>query len=169
MKQITIHMKHFLFALFMFFAMAASAQEVSYIHKALSAKGCVMKYSVVKQDSSYYIIANVISDRMSFLPESTMKIRTFNDEVITLKGTAIANGGQSIGVVSGNIVIPVTAISSTAQFSITPEEFEMLNNGVSKVRLTMTPTEHEHTFKIDKIGKKLYKFYLKVKAENDNF
>jgi len=162
-------MKHLLFALFMFLTVTSSAQVVGYTHKALSAKGCVMKYSVVKQDSSYYIIANVISDRMSFLPESTMKIRTFNDEVITLKGAAIVNGGQSVGVISGNIVIPVTAISSTAQFSITPEELEMLNNGVSKVRLTMTPTEHEHTFKKDKIGKKLYKFYLKVKTENDNF
>ncbi len=160
-------MKQLLFALFTILTVMASAQVVGYTHKALSAKGCVMKYSVVKQDSSYYIIANVLSDRMSFLPESTMKIRTFNDEVITLKGAAIVNGGQSAGIISGNII--VTAISSTAQFSITPEEFKMLNNGVSKVRLTMTPTEHEHTFKKDKIGKKLYQFYLKAKAENDYF
>lgn len=145
------------------------AQTVGYTYKALAAEGCNMKYSVVKQDTSYYIIATVRSDRMNFLNESTMKIRTFNDDVITLKGNVIGSGSQSAGIVSGNIVIPVTEISSTAQFAITPDEFEMLNSGISKVRLSMTPMDHERTFKKDKIGKKLYQFYLKAKAKDDDF
>ncbi|MCQ2314509.1 MAG: hypothetical protein MJZ56_04985 [Bacteroidales bacterium] len=145
------------------------AQTVGYSYKALAAEGCSMEYSVVKQDSAYYIIATVRSDRMNFLNESTMKIRTFNDDVITLKGKVIGGGSQSAGIVSGYIVIPVTEISSTAQFAITPEELEMLNSGVSKVRLSMTPMDHERTFKKDKIGKKLYQLYLKAKAKDDNF
>lgn len=150
-------------------AISVQAQTVGYTYKALAAEGCNMKYSVAKQDSSYYIIATVRSDRMTFLSEPTMKVRTFNDEVITLTGTAIGNGSQSAGIVSGNIIIPVTEISSTAQFKVTPEQFESIKSGIAKVRLDMTPMNHERTFKKDKIGKKLYQFYLKAKSQDDNF
>lgn len=51
------------------------------------------------------------------------------------------------------VVIPITEISSTAQFWITPQQFEILNEGVAKIRLSMTPMNHERTFKKDKIGK----------------
>lgn len=161
--------QHIIASLLLLFAYPSMAQTVGYSYKALAAEGCSMEYSVVKQDSAYYIIATVRSDRMNFLNESTMKIRTFNDDVITLKGKVIGGGSQSAGIVSGYIVIPVTEISSTAQFAITPEELEMLNSGVSKVRLSMTPMDHERTFKKDKIGKKLYQLYLKAKAKDDNF
>ena len=146
-----------------------TAQTVGYTYKALAAEGCNMKYSVAKQDTAYYIIATVRSDRMTFLSEPTMKMRTFNDEVITLSGVVIGNGSQSAGIVSGNIVIPVTEISSTAQFKVTPEQFESIKSGIAKVRLDMTPMNHERTFKKDKIGKKLYQFYLKAKSQDDNF
>ncbi len=98
-----------------------------------------------------------------------MKVRTFNDEVITLTGVVIGNGSQSAGIVSGNIVIPVTEINSTAQFKVTPEQFESIKGGIAKVRLSMTPMNHERTFKKDKIGMKLYQFYLKAKSQEDNF
>ena len=146
-----------------------TAQTVGYTYKALAAEGCAMKYSVAKQDTSYYIIATVRSDRMTFLSEPTMKVRTFNDEVITLTGTAIGNGSQSAGIVSGNIIIPVTEISSTAQFKVSPEQFESIKSGIAKIRLDMTPMNHERTFKKDKIGKKLYQFYLNAKSQDDNF
>ena len=145
------------------------AQTVGYTYKALAAEGCNMKYSVAKQDSSYYIIATVRSDRMNFLSEPTMKVRTFNDEVITLTGTVIGNGSRSVGYMSGNIVYPLTEISSTAQFIVTPEQFESIKNGIAKIRLDMTPMNHERTFKKDKIGKKLYQFYLNAKSQDDNF
>lgn len=161
--------QHIIASLLLLFAYPSMAQTVGYSYKALAAEGCSMEYSVVKQDSAYYIIATVRSDRMNFLNESTMKIRTFNDDVITLKGKVIGGGSQSAGIVSGYIVIPVTEISSTAQFAITPEELELLNSGVSKVRLSMTPMDHERTFKKDKIGKKLYQLYLKAKAKDDDF
>lgn len=167
MKQI---IRYIVIALF-FFAITPSviSQTVGYTYKALAAEGCNMNYSVVKQDSTYYIIATVRSDRMNFLNEPTMKVRTFNDEVIILKGTVIGNDSKSAGIVSGNMIFPVTEIKSTAQFAITPEQFEQLNNGVAKIRLSMTPMNHERTFKKDKIGKKLYQFYLKEKEKDDNF
>ena len=95
------------------------AQTVGYTYKALAAEGCNMKYSVAKQDTMYSIVATVRSDRMSFLSEPTMKIRTFSGKYLELKGIVIGNGSQSAGIISGNVVIPVTEISSTAQFWIT--------------------------------------------------
>lgn len=168
MKQL-YHIILILLGLLFTITSVSFAQTVGYTYKPLAAEGCTMKYSVVKQDTAYYIIATVRSDRMNFLNESTMKIRTFKDDVITLKGVVIGSGSESAGIVSGNIVIPVTEISSTAQFAITPDEFDMLKSGISKVRLSMTPMDHERTFKKDKIGKKLYQFYLKAKAKDDDF
>ena len=106
---------------------------------------------------------------MNFLSDPTMKIRTFSGKYLELKGTVIGNGSQSAGIISGNVVIPVTEISSTAQFWIIPQQFEILNEGVAKIRLSMTPMNHERTFKKDKIGKKLYQFYQKEKQKDENF
>lgn len=147
----------------------SNAQTVGYTYKALAAEGCNMKYSVAKQDTMYSIVATVRSDRMNFLSEPKMKIRTFSGKYLELKGTVIDNGSQSAGIISGNVVIPVTEISSTAQFQITPQQFEILNEGVAKIRLSMTPMNHERTFKKDKIGKKLYQFYQKEKQKDENF
>ena len=161
--------KKILFLLCMCFGLIAQAQTVGYTYKALAAEGCNMKYSIAKQDSEYSIIATVSSDRMTFLNEPTMKIKTFTGECLELKGKVIGDRSQSAGLISGNIVIPVTEITSTAQFKITPQQFEVLNKGVAKIRLSMTPMNHERTFQKDKIGKKLYQFYLKEKKKDENF
>ena len=147
----------------------SKAQTVGYTYRALAAEGCNMKYSVAKQDTIYSIVATVRSDRMNFLSEPTMKIRTFSGKYLELKGTVIGNGSQSAGIISGNVVVPVTEISSTAQFWITPQQFEILNEGVAKIRLSMTPMNHERTFKKDKIGNKLYQFYQHEKQKDENF
>ena len=57
----------------------------------------------------------------------------------------------------------------TRQFRITPQQFEILNEGVEKICLSMTPMNHERTFNKDKIGKKLYQFYLKETQKDENF
>ncbi len=144
------------------------AQTVGYTYKPIAAGGCAIKYSVAKQDSIYSIVATVRSDRMNFLSEPTMKVRTFAGTYLELKGIIIGNGSQSAGFLFGN-VIPYTEISSTAQFRITPQQFEILNEGVAKIRLSMTPMNHERTFKKDKIGKKLYHFFLEEKKKGEEF
>ena len=161
--------KNILLMLCLYWGLTVNAQTIGYTYKALAAEGCNMKYSVAKQDTMYSIVATVRSDRMSFLSEPTMKIRTFSGKYLELKGTVIGNGSQSAGIISGNVVIPVTEISSTAQFRITPHQFEILNEGVAKIRLSMTPMNHERTFKKDKIGKKLYLSYQKEKQKDENF
>ena len=153
----------------MMVSLPIKAQTVSYTYKPLAAEGCTMKYSVAKKDSSYFIIATVSSDRLVFLSEPTLKIRTFSGDVLSFDGKVIGNDNESIGVITGNIVLPISSIKSTAQFKVTPEQFEQIKKGVSKIRLTMTPMNHERTFKKDKIGKKLYEFYLKLKNQGDDF
>lgn len=146
-----------------------NAQTVGYTYRPLAAEGCNMKYNVAKQDTAYYIIATVKSDRLNFLKESTMLLKTFDGEVIKLYGSQIGSGSETAGIVSGNIVLPVTEISSTAQFKISPQQFELLKKGVAKIRLSTIPIEHERTFAKDKIGKKLYQFFLKQKNKDNDF
>lgn len=146
------------------------AQTVRYLHKPLSAEGCHVEYNVSKQDSLYYIIATVTSDRLVFLDNPTMKIRTFKDDVITLEGDAIGNrNGASFGYSFGNVGISESEIKSTAQFYITPDLFLLLKDGVAKVRLSMRPMNHEREFKKDKIGFALYQLYLDAKNKDENF
>lgn len=158
-----------MFIVLTMFSANINAQTVGYTYRPLAAEGCNMKYSVVKQDTAYYIIATVKSDRLNFLKESTMLLKTFDGEVIKLYGSQIASSSETAGIVSGNIVLPVTEISSTAQFKISPQQFELLKKGVAKIRLSTIPIEHERTFAKDKIGKKLYQFFLKQKNKDNDF
>lgn len=145
------------------------AQTVGYTHKPLAAEGCSMKYSIAKQDSVYSIVVTVKSDRLQFLSNPTMMLRTFKDDVLKLSGAHIGGGSETGGIVIGNVICPVTEISSTAQFYVTPEQIELIKEGVKKVRLSTTPIVHEKSFSSDKIGKKLYKFYLKTKEKEEDF
>ncbi|MBR2360685.1 MAG: hypothetical protein IKA75_09775 [Bacteroidaceae bacterium] len=144
----------------------AFTQSVSYTYKPLAAKGCNVRYSVAKQDSFSYIVVTIKSDRFKFLSESTMLIRTYNDEVIKLEGKHINDGSESVGVVAGNMVIPITEINTTAQFKITDEQIEKLKDGMAKIRITAIPMNHERTFKKDKIGKKLYKYFNELNTDD---
>jgi hypothetical protein len=52
---------------------------------------------------------------------------------------------------------------------VSPEQFELLKDGIVKVRLSTTPIEHEREFKKDKIGKKLYAFFASLRDKVENF
>ena len=90
--------------------------------------------------------------------------------MLKLKGELINSSNQSGGgIVAGNVVIPISLINSAAQFVVTPQQFELLKSGVKKIRLSTTPIEHERTFKKDRIGKKLYEFYIEQRDKDDDF
>jgi len=91
-----------------------------------------------------------------------MLLKTFDGEIIKLHGTAINVDSQSTNHTSGNM-------NSTAQFIATPAQLESLKKGISKIRLSTSPIEHEREFKKDKIGKKLYQLFLKQKDKDNNF
>lgn len=162
-------MKKLLLIFFLALNIETFAQTVSYSYHPLAAEGCNMKYSVTKQDTTFYIIVTVRSDRLKFLKESTFLIKTFDGEVIRLQGNLIDNGSESAGVMVGNMMLPVTEINSTAQFRISPNQFELIKDGIAKVRLSTIPIEHERIFKKDKIGKKLYKFYQNARNKSEDF
>lgn len=161
--------KVLLFAIMFVWAVLSFAQSVSYTYKPLAAEGCSVMYTVAKQDSSYYIVVSIKSDRFQFLKETTMMLRNFNNEVLKLEGKHIGDGSETGGIVAGNMVIPVTELSTTAQFPITPEQMEFFSNGIAKIRITAIPMNHERTFKKDKIGKKLYTYLKKLTEEKDDF
>ena len=146
-----------------------NAQVVSYTYKPFAIEGCTMRYSVTKDNDKYYIIATVSSDNLKFIKEPTMMVRTTNGDVIKFTGELIDNDTKTTGVVSGNMIIPVTSVMSTAQFEVLPSQFDLLKDGIIKVRLTTIPIEHEREFKNDKIGKKLYEFFLEAKNKGDDF
>ncbi|MBQ7297495.1 MAG: hypothetical protein IJW80_04235 [Alistipes sp.] len=165
MKKYLVFLVGLLFIVFI----PANAQTVGYTYKALAAKGCNVKYSVSKQNNKYYIIAMVTSERLKFLKESTMMVRTQNGVVLKFRGDLVDNVETTAGMVSGNIVIPLTSFTSTSQFEVTPEQFELLKDGIIKVSLSTYPIAHEREFKKDKIGKKLYEFYISAMNQEDDF
>ena len=162
-------MKKLLLILFLVLGLETFAQTVGYSYRPLAAEGCNMKYSVAKQDTSFYIIVTVRSERLKFLKESTFLLKTFDGEILRLKGDLIDSGSESAGVLVGNMMLPVTEINSTAQFRISQNQFELIKNGIAKVRLSTIPIEHERRFKKDKIGKKLYKLYQNARSKSEFF
>ena len=131
--------------------------------------GYTFTYGVAKQDSLYSIVATVKSNCMVFLKDPIMKIRTFSDELIELKGTVISNASENGGTIVNNVILADTDIRSIAQFWITPDQLELLQHGIAKIRLTMTPSNHEKQFKKDKIGKALYHCYQLAIQDDETF
>ena len=80
--------------IFVIFNLCVKAQTIGYTYKALAAEGCNIKYSVTKQDSIYYIIVTVRSDRLNFLKESTFLLKTFDGDVIKLRGEIIGRSEE---------------------------------------------------------------------------
>ena len=142
-----------------------SAQSVKYTYKPLAAEGCRVEYSAIWQEGTPYIVVVVSSDRLAFNDTPTMLIRLFNGELLKLNGKAITSSSEHGGVVVGNVVVPTTELRVTAQFSITKEQVEMLQNGVAST----IPLIHERTFKKDKIGKELHTYFKKGAISEDSF
>ena len=109
-----------------------NAQVVSYTYKPFAIEGCTMRYSVTKDNDKYYIIATVSSDNLKFIKEPTMMVRTTNGDVIKFTGELIDNDTKTTGFVSGNMIIPVTSVMSTAQFEVLPSQFDLLKDSKSK-------------------------------------
>ena len=163
-------MRFLILSLLLTCSLSVSSQTVRYSYKPLSSKGCDVYCSVSKQDTTYYIMVTIVSSNMTFLKETTMLLRTFDNKVLKLKGELINSSNQSGGgIVAGNVVIPISLINSAAQFVVTPQQIELLKSGVKKIRLSTIPIEHERTFKKDRIGKKLYEFYIEQRDKDDDF
>ena len=159
----------FVIALIVMMIIPVKSQSVGYNYKPLSSKSCNIKFSISKSDTSYHVIAVVKSGKRKFIGETTMMIKTFDGQVLKLKGKEIDKESTSGWVIIDGFFIPMSHKAYTAQFSIAPEQFEILRQGVAKIYVTTIPTPHERSFKRDKIGLKLYEFYEQIQALEREF
>lgn len=146
-----------------------SAQKASYSYKPLSDRGCSVRLYINKQDTAYYLFTTISSDDLRFLGQSTLQIRTFNDYYIKLNGESIGESSTNSGFMAGTVFIPVHQLKSTARFYIEANQLELLRDGIKKIRLSTIPYDQEKSFKKDKIGKRLYKQYIKLRDANHEF
>lgn len=145
-------------------------QTVGYTHKPLGFDGCQVRFNVAKVGKSYSLIVTITSEKLKFLKQSTMMLKTFDGDVIKLDGGMLDTSKSTDGgFVIGDVLLTDTKVSSTAQFDVTPEQFELLKKGVAKIRLLTIPKEHEHIFDKDKIGEKIYQLYQKALNKEDKF
>lgn len=145
---------------------AYAQKDVSYTHKPLADEGCSVRYYVGSENNTFYIYVSVQSDRLVFPADPSMKVRTFDGDVLDIPGENISQQTSTGGVVIGNTIVPYTALNALARFAVTEQQFELLSHGVKKVRLNTVPLYHEKEFKKDKIGAPLYKMYQNQKDKD---
>lgn len=150
-------------------SISMSAQSVSYSYKALSAEGCKVEYTSVWQNGTPYIVIRVSSDRLVFTENPTIMMKLFDGKLIKIEGKSLGSTTNQGGVLIGNVMAPVSELCAMAQFPISEEQIDLLKSGVAKVRLSTIPLPHERTFKKDKIGQKLYSFFVKSEKNEENF
>ena len=72
--------------LVMLCAMFTYAQSVSYSYRPLAAEGFYVKYTANWQEGKPYLIVSVRSDRMKFVVEPVVLLKTTDGETIRLEG-----------------------------------------------------------------------------------
>lgn len=144
----------------------SATRPVSYVHKLLDLEGSRMSFSVTQLDTTYYIVVCAESDRLCFIDEPKMKMQTASGEVLTMAGFPLNGYEDSFLIHTGYFSIPFHSSHSMAVFEATPQQFEAMKSGVTRVKITMLPYVHDHTFKKDKIGQPLYEQYLEIKAHD---
>jgi len=165
-------MKKFFGILFMIIltgCLAGKAQTVKYHYKPMLTEGCGLQFSVAVKEASCCIVVTEISGRMLFQSSPEMKIRTFNGDVFTLKGSIVDDGENTSGVIEDSVVVFKNRTRRLARFSVTDEQMKMIGSGISKINLSMIPLNHNRSFTKDKIGKKLYEYYVRQKKELEDF
>lgn len=159
----------YLLSLLFILASCGSARQVSYTYRPLMAEGCSVSYSVVSQEGTPSIVVTVSSDRLVFCADPVMTLKNFKGDVLKLSGINLQSRTETGGIVSNNVVIPVTDIKAMAQFPIDKADITFFESGISKVRLSTVPIVHEREFSSDQIGKYLFKELTKASKVEDDF
>ena len=145
------------------------AQSVSYSYKPLAAKGCRVKYTPGWQDGHPFLLIQVKSDRMKFPALPVVLFKSLDGDTIRLEGKSLEDTQETVGLMIGSMMLPVTEYEARAQFFLTEDKIDFFKKGISKVRIYLTPINHERTFNKDKIGAKIYKLFLKAKNKDEDF
>ncbi len=168
-------MKHIsTIALFMiaFLLLSCGASKViGYTYKPLASEGCSVNYYSMMEKEVPMIVVTVESDRLVFSKEPELWLKTFDGDVIQLKGEPVEAPSQSsgTGILVGGVVVMGSELLAMAQFPISESDILLLKKGISKVRLTTMPIVHEAEFKIDRIGKPLYGLFQNLLDKDSTF
>ncbi len=162
--------KLILFIAGLFFLVSCGTQkQMTYMHRPLAAEGCTVTWSVLPENGQLNIVATVKSDRLVFSNTPTMMLKNFDGEVLQLEGTSLQPRSETGGIVSSGVIIPISEVSSIAQFPISEYDIPFFKSGISKVRLTTVPLVHEKEFSHDQIGSFLYKALTNAKNSVNEF
>lgn len=130
---------------------SANKREVSfYLDKGLIQVDLII-CNVEKQGNAYFIVTSspfheLIDDH------PVLQIRTHRGDVLKLPGQTVAKAAKDND--KGNNI---------AKFRVTPQQFEKIRSGVKRFRISPTANGAvDKEFGRDKIGKELYKLYLKA-------
>lgn len=142
---------------------------IGYLHNPLSEDSCSVKYNAIYQDEGTYILVEIESENLVFSNKVSMKLKTFNNDIIELNGTIISSTPNNGGIIISGIMYPINETNSKALFSITEKQIYLLKSGISKVRISTIPIAHEKIFDEDFIGVPLYNEFIQKKEENNKF
>lgn len=145
------------------------SNAAGYAYRPFSCDGGSYDYRCIMSESGASLVVTVESGNLTFPPNPTLLLKTFNDQVIRLDGFNSNTATTQGAVFVSNVAVPVSNLTATAIFPITEEQINLLADGVSKVRLNILPCTHERSFKRDMIGAAIYHDYQKEKKAYDNF
>ena len=108
-----------------------------------------------------------------------MKLKNFNEEILTLQGESLSSHTSTSGVpiygldASGAVVpggsLVVSELSTMARFPVSEKDISFFEPGIMKVRISTVPIVHEKEFYQDEFGYWLYSELLKVKKQEEDF
>ena len=132
-------------------------------------QGCNIFWSVYHPNESYQLVTQITTSNKELANPVTLKIKLFNDEIITLKGKIDHLGTESAGLCLYNLIIPISEQQYRVMYPISEEELDMLKHGVKKVQISTLPEINVKVFKKDVIGQRLWNEYQEKKNSEDDF
>lgn len=119
-----------------------------------------LSMSLSRQGDGYLLTIQLRATDRRFLPESTLWLRTFEDQMIQLSGKLIDNEVQLSVKDESVLGYPKRRMVATAVYPITRAQLSQLSRGVKQLRLSTIPMTYDVRFERDRIGKALYNLFL---------
>lgn len=163
-------MKRVFYILLFFLVVACGpAKQIGYTYRPLSAEGCSVYYSSVNESGKLSIVVAVKSDRLVFNDEPVMMLKNFDGNILKLSGKKLDSHTASGGYVVNSVIIPISEVNALAQFPIKLTDVAFFKSGISKIRLSTIPFNHERTFSDDIIGYYLYDSFQQSYNQYNSF
>ena len=119
-----------------------------------------LSISLSRQGDGYLLTLQLRATDRRFLPESTLWLRTFDDQMIQLSGKLIDNEVQ-LSVKDESVSgYPKRRMVATAVYPITRAQLSQLSRGVKQLRLSTIPMTYDVRVDRDRIGQALYNLFL---------